>query len=65
MLLKVLEKIFRLFDVNGDGSISKEEMKRLVKASTEVTDKYISFIVKYPHMLRSDQRDGVIHLNVS
>ena len=42
MLLKVLEKIFRLFDVNGDGSISKEEMKRLVKASTsEVVDKYI------------------------
>ena len=34
MLLKVLEKIFRLFDVNSDGNISNKEMKRLVKEST-------------------------------
>ena len=27
----VLEKIFRMFDVNCDGTISKKEMKRLVK----------------------------------
>ena len=27
----ILKKIFRLFDVNSDGSISKKEMKRLVK----------------------------------
>merc|ERR1712048_459875 len=28
---EVLTKIFRLFDVNSDGVISKKEMKRLVK----------------------------------
>ena len=28
---EILKKIFRLFDVNSDGSISKKEMKRLVK----------------------------------
>ena len=27
----ILKKIFRLFDVNSDGSISKKEMERLVK----------------------------------
>ena len=27
----ILKKIFRLFDVNSDGSISKKEMRRLVK----------------------------------
>ena len=30
--LKVLGKIFRVFDVNSDGTISNKEMKRLVKA---------------------------------
>ena len=30
----ILKKIFRLFDVNSDGSISKKEMKRLVKDMT-------------------------------
>lgn len=29
--LKVLGKIFRVFDVNSDGNISNKEMKRLVK----------------------------------
>ena len=29
---EVLSKIFRLFDINSDGSISKKEMKKLVKA---------------------------------
>ena len=31
--LQVLGKIFRVFDVNSDGTISNKEMKRLVKAS--------------------------------
>ena len=34
LLLKVLAKIFRLFDVNSDGNISNREMKRLVKESS-------------------------------
>ena len=34
LMLKVLAKIFRLFDVNSDGHISNREMKRLVKEST-------------------------------
>merc|ERR1719319_1257922 len=32
---EVFGKIFRLFDVNGDGYISKQEMKRLVKVLYE------------------------------
>ena len=28
---EVLEKIFRVFDVNSDGTITKKELKRLIK----------------------------------
>ena len=30
---EVLKKIFRVFDVNGDGSITMKEMTKLIKVS--------------------------------
>ena len=36
MLLQVLEKIFRVFDVNSDGVITGNEMSTIVKVRTVI-----------------------------
>ena len=34
LCLQVLSRIFRVFDLNGDGFISVEEMNRIIKVSS-------------------------------
>ena len=65
-LKEVLKKLFRVFDVNSDGSISIKEMKRLVKdlygllKHNDPTQASEEFIANTAFAEMDSNRDGLV-----